>query len=148
MRRKYTTTDPVGASILALRGKSHVQRSHPYGKGSKAGAIFAGHQIRYPDICFRANLGRSYNKSSSTRLSCCSNKAYFAEYPEHPCSRRSGIDRVLTCTVHISSMEHKEEMNQSYRQFFSANPPALCTVAVVGIDNNLDVEIEVIAGAD
>ena len=43
-------------------------------------------------------------------------------------------------------MEHKEEMNQAYRKFFSTNPPARCTVAVAGIDNNLDIEIEVIAG--
>jgi 2-iminobutanoate/2-iminopropanoate deaminase len=58
------------------------------------------------------------------------------------------MDRVLTCNVYISSMEYKEEMNQAYRQFFSTNPPARCTVEVAGIDENLDVEIEVIAGAD
>jgi 2-iminobutanoate/2-iminopropanoate deaminase len=58
----------------------------------------------------------------------------------------SGMDRVLTCNAYISSMEHKEEMNQAYRKFFSTNPPARCTVAVAGIDNNLDIEIEVIAG--
>jgi len=58
------------------------------------------------------------------------------------------MDRVLTCNVYISSMEYKEEMNQAYRQFFSTNPPARCTVAVAGIDENLDVEIELIAGAD
>ncbi len=60
----------------------------------------------------------------------------------------SGIDRVLRCDVYISSMEHKEEMNEIYRRFFPQNLPARNCVAVAGIDDGLDVEIEVIAGVD
>jgi len=60
----------------------------------------------------------------------------------------SGMDKVLRSDVYLSSMVHKEEMNEAYRKFFPTNPPARNTVAVAGLDDNLDVEIEVIAAAD
>ena len=60
----------------------------------------------------------------------------------------SGMDKVLRCDVYLSSMVHKEEMNAAYRKFFPTNPPARNTVAVAGLDDNLDVEIEVIAAAE
>ena len=60
----------------------------------------------------------------------------------------SGMDKVLRSDVYLSSMVHKAEMNAAYRKFFPANPPARNTVAVAGLDDNLDVEIEVIAAAD
>ena len=60
----------------------------------------------------------------------------------------SGMDKVLRCDVYLSSMVHKEEMNGVYRKFFPTDPPARNTVAAAGLDDNLDVEIEVIAAAD
>lgn len=60
----------------------------------------------------------------------------------------SGMDKILRCDVYLSSMEHKEEMNKAYRKFFPTDPPARNTVAVAALDDNLDVEIEVIAAAD
>ena len=60
----------------------------------------------------------------------------------------SGLDKVLRCDIFLSSMVHKTEMNQAYRKFFPTDPPARNTVAVAGLDDNLDVEIEVIAAAD
>ena len=60
----------------------------------------------------------------------------------------SGMDKVLKCNIYISSMKHKDEMNQVYKKYFLTDPPARCTVAVAGIDDNLDVEIEVIAAVD
>jgi 2-iminobutanoate/2-iminopropanoate deaminase len=62
-------------------------------------------------------------------------------------SAGSGMDKILRCDVYLSSIEHKEEMNDAYRKFFSTDPPARNTVAVAGLDGNLDVEIEVIAAA-
>lgn len=59
----------------------------------------------------------------------------------------SGLDRVLRADVYISSLTVKDEMNAVYREFFPQNPPARNCVAVAGIDDNLDVEIEVIAAA-
>jgi 2-iminobutanoate/2-iminopropanoate deaminase len=58
----------------------------------------------------------------------------------------SSLDKVLKCNIYISSMRHKGEMNKVYEEFFTAVRPARCTVAVAGIDDDLDVEIEVIAG--
>ena len=60
----------------------------------------------------------------------------------------SGLDKVVRCDVFLSSMVHKVEMNRVYREFFPTDPPARNTVAVAGIDDNLDVEIEVIAAAE
>jgi 2-iminobutanoate/2-iminopropanoate deaminase len=60
----------------------------------------------------------------------------------------SGMDKILRCDVYLSSIAHKEEMNEAYRKFFPADLPARNTVAVAGLDDNLDVEIEVIAGLD
>jgi 2-iminobutanoate/2-iminopropanoate deaminase len=60
----------------------------------------------------------------------------------------SGMERVLRADVFISSMDVKDEMNKVYREFFPKNPPARNCVAVAGIDDGLDVEIEVIAAAD
>jgi len=60
----------------------------------------------------------------------------------------SGMDKILRCDVSLSSMQHKAEMNEAYSKFFPTNPPARNTVAVAGLDDDLDVEIEVIAAAD
>jgi len=57
----------------------------------------------------------------------------------------SGLDRVVRADVYISSMSIKSEMNSAYLEFFPENPPARNCVAVAGIDDGLDVEIEVIA---
>jgi 2-iminobutanoate/2-iminopropanoate deaminase len=63
-------------------------------------------------------------------------------------SAGSGMERVLRADVYISSMDVKSEMNTVYREFFPKNPPARNCVAVAGIDDGLDIEIEVIAAAD
>ena len=60
----------------------------------------------------------------------------------------SGMDKVLRCDVYLSSMAKKEEMNEAYLKFFRTDPPARNTVAVASLDDNLDVEIEVIAAVD
>ena len=60
----------------------------------------------------------------------------------------SGMDKVLRCDVYLSSMAQKEEMNEAYLKFFPTDPPARNTVAVASLDDNLDVEIEVIAAVD
>lgn len=60
----------------------------------------------------------------------------------------SGMDKILRCDVYLSSIAHKTEMNEAYRKFFPTDPPARNTVAVAGLDDNLDVEIEVIAAVD
>ncbi len=57
----------------------------------------------------------------------------------------SSLDRVLKCTVFLTSMDHKEEMDRVYRGFFSERPPARITVAVKGLDAGLHVEIDAIA---
>jgi 2-iminobutanoate/2-iminopropanoate deaminase len=59
----------------------------------------------------------------------------------------SSLDKVLRVDVFLSTITHKAEMDEVYRTFFRKNRPARNTVAVAGIDDGLDVEIEVIAAA-
>jgi 2-iminobutanoate/2-iminopropanoate deaminase len=58
----------------------------------------------------------------------------------------SSLDKVVRSDVYISDMKFKDEMNAVYRKFFPKDLPARNCVAVAGIDDGLDVEIEVIAG--
>ena len=58
----------------------------------------------------------------------------------------SSLDKVVRADVYLSSMDHKPEFNEAYLKFFPENRPARNCVAAAGIDDNLDVEIEVIAG--
>lgn len=60
----------------------------------------------------------------------------------------STLDKVVRSDVYISDMKLKDEMNAVYRKFFSKDLPARNCVAVAGIDDGLDVEIEVIAGVE
>lgn len=60
----------------------------------------------------------------------------------------SNLNKVLRVDVYLSNMTHKPEFNEAYLEFFPENRPARNCVAVAGIDDNLDVEIEVIAGID
>lgn len=59
----------------------------------------------------------------------------------------SGMDKVLKCTVFLSSIKDKEEFEEVYKTFFIENPPARIAVGVKEIDVRLDVEIDVIAAA-
>lgn len=58
----------------------------------------------------------------------------------------SGLDKILRVDVYLSSLAVKPEFNTAYIKFFPDPPPARNCVAVAGIDDGLDVEIEVIAG--
>ncbi|MGD8252244.1 MAG: Rid family detoxifying hydrolase [Desulfobacterales bacterium] len=58
----------------------------------------------------------------------------------------SSLEKVLRVDVYLSSMAVKAEFNAAYLSFFPDSLPARNCVAVAGIDDGLDVEIEVIAG--
>jgi 2-iminobutanoate/2-iminopropanoate deaminase len=58
----------------------------------------------------------------------------------------SSLEKILRADIYLSSLAIKPEFNEAYRKFFPAAPPARNCVAVAGIDDGLDVEIEVIAG--
>jgi 2-iminobutanoate/2-iminopropanoate deaminase len=60
----------------------------------------------------------------------------------------SNLEKVLRVDVFLSSMAHKTEFDKVYQTFFPINRPARNCVEVAGIDDDLDVEIEVIAGTD
>lgn len=60
----------------------------------------------------------------------------------------SSLDQVLKVNIYLSDIAHKPEMNATYKKFFPHNPPARIGMAVKGIDDDLDVEIDVIAAAD
>lgn len=60
----------------------------------------------------------------------------------------AGLENIVRVDAYLSSIEIKPEFNEAYLKHFPNNRPARNCVAVSGIDDNLDVEIEVIAGID
>ncbi|MDR1657588.1 MAG: RidA family protein [Deltaproteobacteria bacterium] len=60
----------------------------------------------------------------------------------------SSLDRVLKVNIYLSDIKHKPQMNEVYREFFPNSPPARIAMAVAGLDDALDIEIDVIAAAD
>ena len=60
----------------------------------------------------------------------------------------TNLNNVLKCNVYISSMKHFEEMNNVYKEYFKAYPPARITVAVKELYEDLDIEVDVIAATN
>jgi 2-iminobutanoate/2-iminopropanoate deaminase len=57
----------------------------------------------------------------------------------------SSRDRVVRCTVYLTSMDDFAEVNAAYAEFFGEARPARATVAVVGLPKGVAVEIDAIA---
>ena len=58
------------------------------------------------------------------------------------------MEDIAKCTVFLTSVADFQAMNQVYREFFPANPPARTTVAVAGlVVEGAVIEIECIAAA-
>jgi len=60
----------------------------------------------------------------------------------------SGLDKVLKVNIYLSDLALKPAMNEVYRRFFPVQPPARIAMAVKGLDDDLDIEIDVIAAAE
>lgn len=56
----------------------------------------------------------------------------------------SSMDKVVKCTVLLSSMDNFSAMNPVYAEFFPGEPPARTTFAVAGLPANAMVEIDAI----
>jgi reactive intermediate/imine deaminase len=57
----------------------------------------------------------------------------------------SSMERVVKCTVFLADIADYRGMNEVYRTFFPADPPARSTVAVGALVLNARVEIECLA---
>ncbi|MDR1676904.1 MAG: Rid family detoxifying hydrolase [Deltaproteobacteria bacterium] len=60
----------------------------------------------------------------------------------------SSLDKVLKVNIYLSDIAKKPEMNSVYKEFFKNSPPARIAMAVAGLDDALDIEIDVIAACD
>ena len=58
----------------------------------------------------------------------------------------SSLDKVLRVTVYLKDMGDFAAMNETYAEFFGANPPARTTFQVAKLPMDVAVEIDVIAG--
>ncbi len=58
----------------------------------------------------------------------------------------SSMEQVLKVTIFLTDIKAKPEMNAVYKEFFPKDPPARIAVAVKELDDNLDVEMDIIAG--
>ena len=57
----------------------------------------------------------------------------------------SSLHKIVKATVYLRDMGDFTAMNEVYKTFFTANPPARTCIAVKDIPGNSPVEIEVIA---
>jgi len=57
----------------------------------------------------------------------------------------AGMDDVLKVTVFLDDIEDFEEMNDTYADFFAADPPARSAVGVDALPKGVAVEIEAVA---
>lgn len=57
----------------------------------------------------------------------------------------SSLDRVIKTTVFLSDWNDYDGMNEVYREYFGAEPPARSTVQVAKLSRGLKVEIEAVA---
>jgi 2-iminobutanoate/2-iminopropanoate deaminase len=60
----------------------------------------------------------------------------------------SSLERVLKVNIYLSDIALKPRMGEVYKEFFPQSPPARIAMGVSGLDDGLDVEIDVIAAAD
>lgn len=60
----------------------------------------------------------------------------------------SSMEKVLKVNIYLTDIKLKPGMNEVYKKFFPANPPARIGMAIKGLDDDLDIEIDVIAAAD
>jgi len=57
----------------------------------------------------------------------------------------SSLDKVVKTTVFLKDMNSFAKMNETYGEFFKADPPARATVEVARLPKDVLVEIEVVA---
>lgn len=57
----------------------------------------------------------------------------------------SSMDKVLKCTVFLTDISNFQAMNEVYRSYFPANPPARTTISPKDLPGESPVEIECIA---
>lgn len=55
------------------------------------------------------------------------------------------MDDIVRTTIYLTDMAHFQAVNAIYAGFFSGEPPARTTIAVVGLPKNALVEIDAIA---
>ena len=59
----------------------------------------------------------------------------------------SSLDKALKVNIYLSDLTLKPAMNEVYKRFFPARPPARIALAVKGLDDGADIEIDLIAAA-
>jgi 2-iminobutanoate/2-iminopropanoate deaminase len=57
----------------------------------------------------------------------------------------SSLDRVVKTTVYLKSMDDFQQMNDVYKKYFPANPPARATIEAGRLPRDVGVEIDCIA---
>lgn len=56
----------------------------------------------------------------------------------------ASMDDVVKVTIYLTSMDSFKEVNEIYATFFTKNPPARATVAVVGLPLGFNVEMDAV----
>ena len=110
----------------------------PYSQGIKAGGfVFVSGQVAIDPATQQVIPGDV--KAQTERI--CENLKAILE------AAGSDLESVVKSTVFLRSMADFAAMNEVYGRYFTHEPPARSTVAVVGLPRDVQVEIDVIAEA-
>lgn len=60
----------------------------------------------------------------------------------------SSLDRVVKTTVYLKTMDDFQQMNDVYKKYFPAEPPARATIEAARLPRDVRIEIDCIAVAD
>ena len=138
----------VGTAVGVAQGQSNGQgkgtrKKVQYGKGGKPtdGKMpLYSPAVQFGNMLFLSGKGRLEGGDirTQTRYVLDELKALLE-------ASGSSTDKVLKASVFLKDIGDYDAMNEIYRGFFGAEPPARTTVAVASIPFNCLVEIDVIA---
>jgi 2-iminobutanoate/2-iminopropanoate deaminase len=108
----------------------------PYSQAVKANGVI------YVSGCLGLSAGKLVEGGVAEQTrQCLANMKHVLE------AAGTSMDKVVKCTVLLSSMDNFSAMNPVYAEFFSSAPPARTTFAVAGLPLNAMVEIDAICMA-
>lgn len=122
----------AGILAIALVSTAQAQQALPYSPVVEANGVLylAGHLGRDPETRELAGEIKAETKQTLENIG-----ATLA-------SVGATHKDIVRCQVFLAGIEDFAAMNEVYRTFFPANPPARTTVAVSGLALNAKIEIE------
>ncbi|MBM3812572.1 MAG: RidA family protein [Acidimicrobiia bacterium] len=130
-----TATQAASAQTDAPAKKVHYKGAKP-----RNTPLFSG-AVSYGNLLFIAGKGAHFPGDIKAHT-----KHVLDEIEKELVNAGSSMDKVLKCNVYLHDLKDYQEMNETFRGRFGAEPPVRTTIAAAaGIPGNSLVEIDVIA---